>query len=72
MSSTLKTIEIILELLDSKIALQRAKRAVADDHPIANAVDRAHAMGGELALIELKIDIQNMTAGLTEARKERA
>jgi hypothetical protein len=72
MSNALTAIGIIQELLESRIALQRARRSVADENPISSAIDRAHAMGGELALIELQIDIQNLINGLSETQSKRA
>lgn len=57
----------VVELLDAHIAGQAAKRIATDEHPIANAMDRVHAQGGELALTAFKLALMEICVGAHEA-----
>lgn len=69
-------IKDLVELLDAHIAAQQAKALMTDEHPIANAMDRAHAQGGQLALINFKnalLDVvTNAYAAVGAAEEKRA
>lgn len=56
----------ILAIIDVAIAEQKARQQNTDAHPIASALDRAHAMGGEIALVALKV---KMIDAATEGKR---
>ena len=64
-------LKFIVDLLESQLAAQRTKKEIADEHPIVNAVDRAHAQGAEMALLHFKNTIMEVVISAHETLQEK-